>query len=391
MLLLRRWFWVKLIVCLGMAAGMVLSPLLWISSRSYPLTPVTEFLPPIPRPWDAVWFAAILAFLAAIVLLPRSRVSVVAFVIAAGLLPLWDQSRLQPWFYQYLFMLMAFAVAATPTRDDSSDKQDRLLNPCRLIIVGIYFYSGLQKCNHEFLADAGTASWLLQPTLKAVPESWADMIWRARFAIPVMEMLIGIGLLYRVTRWFAVPAAIGMHAFILWTLGPTGHNWNTVVWPWNGAMMLLVPLLFLGARDVSAGDIVWGGRQIFQKFILLLFGFLPLLSFFGWWDAYLSASLYSGNIPQVWIEFDKEVFDALPPSVQRECFGSGENYEVNLTSWSIAELNVPDYPADRVEQHIAEALARRFPQSEIVLTIRGKPDIWTGERIKRRREFNLRD
>ena len=126
---------------------MLLSPLLWMSSRSYPLSPVADFLTPVPRPWDAVWFAVMLALLAAIVLLPRSRVPAIAFVIAAGLMPLWDQSRLQPCFYQYLFMLMAFAVTATPSHEDSLEAQDRLLNPCRLILVGIYFYSGLQKYN----------------------------------------------------------------------------------------------------------------------------------------------------------------------------------------------------------------------------------------------------
>jgi hypothetical protein len=390
MLLLRRWFWVKLVLCLGMAAGMVLSPLLWMSTRSYPLTPVGDFLTPIPRPWDAAWFAVILALLTAIILLPRSRIPVIAFVIAAGSLPLWDQSRLQPWFYQYLFMLMAFAVMATPTRDDSPETEDRLLNPCRLIIIGIYFYSGLQKYNFEFLSPGGTLDWLLQPTKRAVPELIYEWIWKTRIAIPAAEMLIGLALLFRITRWPAVVAAIGMHAFILWTLGPKGHDWNTVVWPWNIAMMLLVPLLFLQTPRAVAGGILLGpASRVFPKVVLLLFGVLPLLSFRGQWDSYLSASLYSGNTPQVWIEFDQTVYDSLPPKVQNECRDTGiDRYEVNLMMWSIAELNVPDYPAERVEIQIARTLARRFPQSEIVVTIRGKPDIQTGWRIQTKQYFN---
>jgi hypothetical protein len=390
-LLSSRLFWVKVVVCLGMMAGLLLSRSLWLSERFYPLSPIADWLPAIPPPLDRIWYSFLLALLVATLFMPQPRLQLIVFVIAAGLLPLWDQSRLQPWFYQYLFMLAALGAAPWPRREALADDGDRLLNPCRLILVCIYLYSGAQKCNAAFMADS--APWLLKPTLDHLPTWFGDLLLRSRYAIPATEMLIGAGLLIRVLRLPAIILAIGMHAFILWTLGPWGHDWNTVVWPWNVAMMILVPLLFLRTRGVTIPAIAWGPRRaIFPKLVLLLFGIMPLLSFAGWWDLYLSSALYSGNTPIAHIEFDRQVYAQLPPAVQEKCWKySEDSYELHYTLWTIAELNVPDYPAERVQIHIAETIARRFPNSEIGLTLTGRPKIWTGERARTRRDFNVRE
>ena len=52
-------------------AGLVLSPKLWVSKRFFPLTPVAQFLKPLPYPFDYAVYILLLALLAAIAVMPR--------------------------------------------------------------------------------------------------------------------------------------------------------------------------------------------------------------------------------------------------------------------------------------------------------------------------------
>src|SRR5258708_4657167 len=109
---------------------MLLSPKLWVSSRFYPQTPALPFLRPIPYPIDYVVFVLLLLLLVAIAIVPRPAKPIAGFVLLAAVLGLLDQSRWQPWFYQYFFMLIA--VGLYPRSPAAA------LNTCRLIAVCIY-------------------------------------------------------------------------------------------------------------------------------------------------------------------------------------------------------------------------------------------------------------
>src|SRR5580704_540803 len=106
-----RYHLVRMTLAAAMISGMLLSPKLWLTERYYPHVPVWDGLPTIPSPWDLVVFAEMLFLLGLTALLPRSRWPVLTFVALAGVWSLWDQSRWQPWFYQYLFMLAALGLA----------------------------------------------------------------------------------------------------------------------------------------------------------------------------------------------------------------------------------------------------------------------------------------
>ncbi len=103
----------------------------------------------------------------------------------------------------------------------------------------------------------------------------------------ILEALIGIGLLIQKTRRIAVALAIVMHSLILASLISTKQN--SVVWPWNMAMMVMVPLLFW-----RNGTSVWKSvlnseksdlRSHLAKVVLLVCGALPALSFIGLWGS----------------------------------------------------------------------------------------------------------
>ena len=105
-----RILWLKVVLALAFLGGFLLSAELWGVSRAYPLTPVIEGLPAVPPLLIRIWFIALLVLLAAILVVRRPQGYVLAFVVFAGLLGLFDQSRWQPWFYQYLFMFAALAL-----------------------------------------------------------------------------------------------------------------------------------------------------------------------------------------------------------------------------------------------------------------------------------------
>ncbi|MBC7929608.1 MAG: hypothetical protein H7Z38_03475, partial [Rubrivivax sp.] len=106
-------FWLRLALALGLLLSMIHSRRLWVASpRFYPTVPVFGFLPAVPFPLDFALFAALLILIAPLAIAKRPGRYVTAFLALAALLVLWDQSRLQPWFYQYAVMLAALGLGA---------------------------------------------------------------------------------------------------------------------------------------------------------------------------------------------------------------------------------------------------------------------------------------
>src|SRR5436190_1118924 len=72
----------------AMVSGLLLSPQLWLTERTYPHAPVIAGLGQIPAPWDGWCFALLLALLAVIVIVNRPRVLILAFVGLAAVVAL---------------------------------------------------------------------------------------------------------------------------------------------------------------------------------------------------------------------------------------------------------------------------------------------------------------
>jgi hypothetical protein len=80
---------------------------------------------------------------------------------------------------------------------------------------------------------------------------------------------------------------------------------------------------------------------------------IPTLAFFGWWDSYLSASLYSGNITSGAILVSDTVRNELPEYVRGYVkHVDGANNVLQISRWSFGELNVPPYPEVRIYRDI---------------------------------------
>ena len=222
---------VKTTVIAGFLASILLSPKLWVSTRFYPLVPVVPHLPAIPFPVDYLCYAALVLLLFAAAFVARPRVYLFSFVAFIAIYSLWDQTRWQPWAYQYWLMLLGLACYSWKP-DDALGQRDAL-NICRLIMGVTYFYSGLQKMNSRFVSEG--FPWVLDTLHIHVP----DLGYLGWVAAGI-EVSIGLCLLTRRFRRIGVINGIIMHIFILFSFGPWGRDWNSVVWPWNIIQITLI-------------------------------------------------------------------------------------------------------------------------------------------------------
>jgi uncharacterized membrane protein YphA (DoxX/SURF4 family) len=332
----RRLLYLRVTIVAGTIASMALSHKLWLSARFYPLTPVFPFLRPIPSPFDTILFGATLLALALSALTPRL---IPFFATLAVVLVVCDQSRLQPWFYEYVFLLVGVAFASP--------------NACRLIVAGTYFWSGAQKLNAGFITDV--FPWMLEPFLRHLPHGAQALVHPLSVAAPFIELWIGIALLGRKFRTPAVVVAIAMHVFILIALSPWGQNYNHVVWPWNIAMAAAVGILFWKTKE-SARQVLLG-KNPFHIAALLLFGLAPALSFFGLWDHYLSSAMYTSNRNQGTIYFSGKLFERLPDGIGEYARVETPDIDsIDISEWSASELSVPPYPEVRIYKNVARRI-----------------------------------
>jgi uncharacterized membrane protein YphA (DoxX/SURF4 family) len=324
---------VKTTVIAGFLAGILLSPKLWVSARFYPLVPAVPHLPPIPHPLGYICYLALILLLFAAAFVARPRVYLFSFVAFIAIYSLWDQTRWQPWAYQYWLMLLALGCYSWKP-DDAIGQRDAL-NICRLIIGVTYFYSGLQKMNSRFVSEG--FPWVLNTLHIHVP----DLGYLGWVAASI-EVSIGLCLLTRRFRKIGMINGIIMHTFILFSFGPWGRDWNSVVWPWNIIMIALIVLLF-SKCDAAFGDLVWRNRFVYQKVVLLIFGICPTLSFFGYWPTDLSVALYTANLTEANLLVTDAIKQELPPAVQPYVKTISGHLLLRIQDWSFGELNVPPY------------------------------------------------
>jgi len=332
---------------------------------------VLDGWPRLQAPLDVLALAALLAALGGVAFAPRPRWWAATATAFALILAVEDQSRWQPWFYQYVAMLAALAVAR-----DSGDT----LAAWRVVLAGLYLWSGVQKINVTFMTRL--FPWLVEPVAGVLPAGLQQILFAGWMVVPMMEIAVAVGLVVPRLRNAAVVGAIATHLVVLGLLGPLAHGTNAVIWPWNAAMAVLAALLFWNAGNASALDTLVPRRVGAHAAALLLFGIMPALSFAGRWDAYLSGELYSGNLKVGALSITETVTARLSDAARRHVVsrGTGAN-ALDLWEWSMGELSVPSYPEDRVFRAVARDVCRLADNpGDVVLVVFGRPGLLTGQR-----------
>lgn len=358
----------RVVLVLATLGGLALSRGLWLSEgRTFPTVPVLDLLPRVPAPFDLVWLAALVALLVWSAASKRPRPYLFAALALAVALALWDETRWQPWFYQYVFML--FVVAAAPDGDEGAEAA---LGACAFVVASLYFWAGVQKLNPLFFAE-------VVPSLTAeLPAALARVATPLALLVPLTEMCVGLLLLTRRWRRVGVALAVATHVCVLLLFFPSRRN--KVVWPWNAAMVAFVLILFRAGTPGLRG--LLPRRALSPRTAaVVLFGLLPLLSFFGLWERYLSGALYSGNTAHGSVRLSGTVAEKLPPRVRERVRSDGVGGgTLDLNHWSYAELKVPAYPSARVYRGAASRLCESAGNaSDVVLSVREAPRGFGGE------------
>ncbi len=335
-------FQIRLITRLTALACLIsvaISYKLWTSDRQFPLSPIFDFVPNLNFPFDYVLLSILICLLLLILLMRNPQKFIIAFLILSLIISIQDMNRWQPWFYQYLSMF--FILSFLNYRYTTIKKQNAILTIIKLMIASIYFWSGLQKLNPNFIAD--TFPWLMKPFhIKEIN----NFQYIAK-SFPIIECLSGLLLLHNKTKKIATIIICLMHLFILYVIGPIGHNYNPVVWFWNIAMVGFCYILFFNKTTFSFNDFRTALKYHFIKIIFILFCLMPQLNFFNFWDSYLSHNLYSGNTSNGIIYLSDKLKSNLPNHIQQYIVGDSGSFSINIKYWCMQETGVPAYPEKR--------------------------------------------
>ena len=171
-----------------------------------------------------------------------------------------DQARLQPWVYQYILVLGVLLAYTFQKKEKRSEVYPVL----SMIIVFMYLYSGLSKINPTFFNEVSI--WMIEPITQQV-SVWAQgPFLMVSKGIPFLEIGVAVGLIFKSTRKYAGVILIMIHIFILILIGPLGHDWNSVVWPWNIFSILFILLLFIYNKGLDFRKIISASESLLFKF-----------------------------------------------------------------------------------------------------------------------------
>jgi hypothetical protein len=323
---------------------------LWHGLRDFPLVPIWNQLLKLPWYLHDVFFYSGLGLMLLMVWKPNKKLGAVllAMVFLNALL---DQNRWMPWHYQFIWMLAAYVFL-------KNEKQ--VLQAWSIILVSVYFYSGLSKLQPSFIHDIW--NYLLLQSWLGV-HSNNQWFWRMGYLVPVAEMTLAILLLIPRFRKIAVGGLITMHFLILLWLGPLGLNINEVIWPWN----LLMPLLLCGVflKPVLHFEKSFF-KHAFAMCLIWICCFMPLLHRFGYWDKYLSFPMYSGGVPQLYICTDDQalLMQYAPFMSNRRSRMFPCNFPIPVYSWAITTIKSAPNSEKRVFVSIAQQFKERHPGVE---------------------------
>lgn len=328
------------LVCLFWIAAKLIGWRVWLKERLFPVAPVFEWCD-WPAAMHYILFVCSLGAIALLFFKPFSKTMLIALVIVELLSCIADQNRWQPWQYQYLFTAVICLI--------NFKEAKKTIGCIAFVMAATYLYSGIGKLNEGYLVLVWDNIFLKKIFKLSEAAYQANSIHYLGYATAVTEIFVAIGLFFAKTKKAAAYGMIAMHLLILYAIGPLGINYNSIVWPWNVLMIILLYILFIKNEPAQINfNWLWQG---WNKLVLVCWGIMPALNYAGLWDSYLSSRLYSGGLPlMVLCVKDGNEKEELQPY-----FSKTDTYNLcngdamaNLQTWAMKEMNVPPYPELRV-------------------------------------------
>lgn len=332
---------IKASIVIAFVVGVLLSKQLWINTgRFLPNLKPFDFVPTLPSPLDTI---LLLLFIVVCLIWIFYETKIIGFLAIGTLIIILvqDQMRWQPWVYLYLLMLLPYLL-----RSNHNGDERLILTVLQWIIAGVYLWSGIHKLNQSFLD--GTYTQMISATgIKVESQSWKKL----GYIIPIIELSMGLALLVPKFRKVAMYTAIVTHIIILFYLSPIVLNHNSVVYPWNIAMIIFVYLLFDNTSEGFLITIREIRSDILSLVPVALVWVFPLLNLFGYWDHYLSFSLYSDKPPKFYIAIENNEIHKINKRYKNyfvNIAGLQGGQIIDIDKWAYSELNVPFYPEERL-------------------------------------------
>lgn len=340
------------ITCIAWLIAKIISFKAWTTNRSFPIAPVFDFLS-LPNEFHLFLYVVSLIGVTGIIFFPHKKMLLLCVILIELFSCILDYMRWQPWEYQYLLTLIFYLIA--------KDKK-QFLTLLTFLLASTYIFSGIHKFSGSFLYDFWDK--IILRRFLSFPYSMTlnPLIHYSGLMLSVIEIAIGIGILFfRPKKYFAL-LAILMHLIIALIFGPTGLNHNIIIFPWNLAMIMLVGVMFYKRTESGFDLMFFRSKRNIVTFIFV--GVMPIFCFFGKWDDYLSFNLYSGNIKTLVICV--EDVDGYPElkqykssrKIYRFC---NDTYLINATNWALDELKVAVYPEERVFEKLQESFEQKYP------------------------------
>ncbi len=345
-----------LLLCISQ---MLLSWPLWAlsSERSYPIIPVVDlsYLLDIKFSNTMLLFAAALATLG-VFILKNKKLWLLSLLIICSFLIIIDVNRLQPWLFQYMLIWAAGVWAYRDKKGlntdatNAQDWQNEGLYLIQMVFVATYLWAGLNKLNAHYLTSV--FNWLM-----GIFE-WSKFLKDNHFVAVLsvlIEIAVGIGLMFARTQRWAVLLGVLMHAIILILLVKDG--WNKIVYPWNVGMAIGLWVLFWDKpMNINLGWL----KQLFIAWVytFLLF-FAPVLNLFGLWQYNLSNMMYSGmslEVEMVGLDEGQACFPSKFNNGKTYGVESDSSFNFDLDDWVMSEFEAPYY----AETWIIPFLAKKY-------------------------------
>lgn len=327
----------------------------WIAERIYPVIPPIKIFESVPGLLHQFLFVFSLLCLLSVLCFKIKRWLLIALFFSEIISCALDTVRWQPWEYMYLCLLLVVIL--------NFYKPKSIVLLSHLFLVSIYLFSGLHKFSRDFLYTVWLNMFLTDFLGLSIDFILKYKLFFAGLIIPVIEVSLALLLLLSKFKRFVSYALIAMHVGILIFIGPIGLQYNSVVWPWNLAMVFI---LFI----VYSEPIVFSHKAVFTNFYWVILWFLmPVVSLFGSWYQYFSFNLYSGKGDQMYICVsgnEKELQLYLEHSNNIICKGKPT---VNLQNWALEEIKSAPIPETEIYKKIAVYLKRKYGDDNVKIIL----------------------
>lgn len=354
----QRVNYVRIIAILAVLVLMVYAPKLWISTKVFPVIPLFDWLPIPTNPLDYI-LGGFFFIIQIIYIFQNKKWQGWVIILLYLYLALVDQNRLQPYFYQSFLTILMIEIFPKKTN------YKKVLYAVILVFFATYFWSGIQKLNHDFYiqwlsalnkhfscADSASNALICLP-------QW--FLQSFTYAVPWLEASMGILLLFNKTRKFGVLFVLLMHGIITFLLFYLGYGYNVV--PWNIQNMFSAFIIFWTLKTTNALDFF---LEFFnkQKVVALFFAILlPFANFTtGFYDSLLSFHFFTADLNYYNVYLSEELEDNLPDHIQDFYrYKNGKVY-LNMNEWAQYDNKVLFYPEERIIQS-ADAYLRSFAKN----------------------------